>query len=163
SVASNGDVYVAYHSQPDLTDTNVESGEGDNSAVLPLTTTGKGKNPDGTQGQEIVFRSTDCGQTFPHRTVPFVPGRADITFNRQDATNGRTIPGTKFWTMGSTQPWVLADPARPGNIYVIAADDPFDGAGGTTDPSNVLVTRSMDSGQTWSSPQDVDVGTTVPG
>jgi hypothetical protein len=163
SVASNGDVYVAYHSQSDLTDTNVEGGSPDNAALVPLTTTGSGKNPDGTHGQEIVFRSTDGGQTFPQRSVPFDSGQADITFNRQDATNGRTIPGTKFWTMGSTQPWVLTDPARPGNIYVIAADDPFDGAGGNTDPSNVLVTRSMDSGQTWSSPQDVDVGTTVPG
>jgi Peptidase M10 serralysin C terminal len=163
SVAPNGDVYVAYHAQPDLTDSDVEAGERDNAAVFPLTTTGKGKNPDGTQGQEIVFRSTDGGRTFSQRAVPFDAGQADITFNKQDATNGRTIPGTTFWTMGSTQPWVLADPARPGNVYVIAADDPFNGAGGSTDPSNVLVTRSMDSGVTWSSPQDIDVGTTVPG
>ena len=162
SVAPNGDVYVAYHAQPDLTDTDVEGGQGDNSAI-PLTSMGSGKNPDGTSGQIIVFRSTDGGQTFPFRSVPFDSGQADITFNKQDATNGRTIPGTKFWTMGSAQPWVLADPARPGNVYVIAADDPFDGAGGSTDPANVLVTRTMDGGQTWSSPQDVNVGTTVPG
>src|SRR5207247_3690240 len=51
TVAQNGDVYVAYHSQPDLMDTHVEGGGN--------------ANPNGTSGQVIVFRSTDGGVTFP--------------------------------------------------------------------------------------------------
>ena len=149
SVAPNGDVYVAYHSQPDLTDSDVE-GNGN-------------ANPFGTDGQVIVFRSTDGGNSLTQRSVPFGPGQADITFNKQDANNGRTIPGDKFWTMGSAQPWVLADPARPGNVYVVAADDPNNGALGNPDPADVVFARSTDDGQTWSSPTTVDAGIAVPG
>src|SRR5262249_16505492 len=45
SVAPNGDVYVAYHAQPDMTDSDIE---------------GAGNvNPAGTRGEVVVFRSTD--------------------------------------------------------------------------------------------------------
>jgi len=35
---------------------------------------------------------------------------------------------------GSVQPWVLPDPARPGNVYVINNDDPdnINGSGVTS-------------------------------
>src|SRR5262249_14650137 len=42
-------------------------------------------------------------------------------------------------------PRVLADPARPGNIYVITAD----GGNFTNDPSDVVIARSTDSGAHW--------------
>ena len=56
-------------------------------------------------------------------------------------------------TLGSAQPWILADPVRPGNIYVIASD------GNHVDPSggDVKIARSTDNGQTWTS-SFVDVG-----
>jgi hypothetical protein len=162
NVAPNGDVYVAYHAQPDLTDTDVEGGERDLSAV-PLTTVTKGNNPNGVSGEDIVFRSTDGGATFAQRSVALTAGHADITYNRQTAANGRNIAGANYWTMGSAQPWVLADPARPGNVYVIAADDPNDGAGGTVDRADVVIARSTDDGNTWSSPQTVEAGSNVAG
>ncbi len=135
SVAPNGDVYVAYHAQPDLTDNDVE--------------VGAGKNPGGTKGEVIVFRSTDGGATFTQRSLAFTAGNADITFNKQDATNGRTIPGARFWTIGSAQPWVLADPSRPGDVYVVTADDPNNGATGNGDPSDVVFSRSGNNGAGW--------------
>ena len=87
AVAPNGDVYVAYHSQPDIND---NEWEGRAAAA---------QNPNGTSGQVFVLRSTEAGGvTFPQKTLAFTPGEADITFNRQPAGN---IPGTQFWTVGS--------------------------------------------------------------
>jgi hypothetical protein len=80
--------------------------------------------------------------------MAFGPGQADVTFNAQDADNGGTIPGTQFWTLGSSQPWVLADPVRPGTIYVIDADDP-DNIHGEGDDADVVLARSTDYGLTW--------------
>jgi hypothetical protein len=148
TVAPNGDVYVAYHSQPDLNDTNVEGA------------TTSAKNPSGMSGQTIVFRSTNGGDKFLQRSVPFTQSESDITYNRQDGTS-RTIPGTKFWTMGSAQPWIVADPVRPGNIYVITADDSGDGVG-TFDAADVVMATSTNNGQTWSR-QFVDSGIVLPG
>jgi hypothetical protein len=110
TVAKNGDVYVAYHAQPGTTDGDVEGSAGDDDdgggGVLG-SGAASGNNPTGTNGEVIVFRSTDGGATFPttQRSIAFAPGLADITFNRQDALNDHTIPGTKFWTVGSVQPW----------------------------------------------------------
>jgi hypothetical protein len=132
SVAPNGDVYVAYHSQ-----TGFSSGFGDQGT------------PDGTSGQTFVVRSTDGGLTFPQKNLAFLPGQSDITFNIQGQP--RTIPGAQLWTVGSSQPWVLADPTRPGNVYVVTADDPSNGAGAPY--SRVVFSRSTDNGLTWSFPQ----------
>jgi hypothetical protein len=128
SVAPNGDVYVAYHSQPLFFE---------------------GGNPDGTTGQTFVLRSTDGGVSFAQKTLAFGPGQSDITFNIQ--TSERTIPGTQFWTQGSAQPWVLADPVRPGSVYVVTADDPTNAAEAPN--SRVVFARSSDNGATWSLPQ----------
>lgn len=135
SVGPQGDVYVAYHSQPELTDVEVD-------------VDGSRRNPSGRTGQLIVVRSTDGGATFPQKTVAMQPGQADISFNAQDAANGGNIAGTQFWTLGSCQPWVLADPSRVGSIYVVAADDP-DNMHGRGDDADVFIARSGDNGRTW--------------
>jgi subtilisin-like proprotein convertase family protein/Ca2+-binding RTX toxin-like protein len=80
------------------------------------------------------------------KTVAFGPGQADITFNVQGAPG--TIPGTAFWTLGAGQPWILPDPVRPGQIYVVANDDP-DNVHGSGDDADVVIARSTDDGLTW--------------
>jgi hypothetical protein len=130
AVAPNGDVYVAYHSEPGYTET-------------------PNSNPNGTAGQTIVLRSTDGGVSFPQRTLAFGPGQSDVTFNIQSAA--RRIPGTQFITLGGVQPWVLPDPVRTGNVYVVTADDPTNGSGAPY--SRVVFARSTDNGATWSFPQ----------
>ena len=161
TVAPNGDVYVAYHAQPDLTDNDVEGSEGGDDDDDDGGGAGGGGGPgmggtgnnptNGTSGEVIVFRSTDGGVTFPtaQRTVAFTPGLADITFNRQDAMNDRNIAGTQFWTMGSAQPWVLADPTRPGFVYVVTADDPNNGSTAAVDHSDIVFARSGNNGANW--------------
>jgi len=133
AVASNGDVFVGYHSQ-----------------------TGFLCNPDGTSGSIVILRSTDGGATFPQKTFAFMPGDADITFNVQDCGDG-VIPNTDFWMQGSGQPWILPDPLSPGTIYVVANDDP-DNVHASGDEGNVYIVRSDDSGMTWSAPLRVDHG-----
>lgn len=126
TVAPNGDVYVAYHSQ-----------------------TGFGtQNPNGTTGKIVVVRSTNGGVSFPQKTFAFTAGNADITFNVQTSGANRTIPQTQFWTQGSGQPYIMADPNVAGKIYVIANDDPNNGGAG--DPANVVLATSTDNGNTWS-------------
>lgn len=143
-VAPNGDVYVAYHSQP------IEGF--DNTA-----------NPNGDFGQIFVARSTDGGVTFTQKNLAYGPGDADMTFNVQ--TTSGAIPGMNAWLQGSVQPWVVADPIRPGRIYVVANDDPDndtttagnDPAQGG-DPADVFIVISEDDGLTWSDPARVDGG-----
>jgi hypothetical protein len=142
AVAPNGDVYVAYHSQPRFT----------------------GRNPDGTSGQVFVLRSTDGGATYPQKTLAYTPGNADITFNVQTVPEGRVVNGSISWTQGSAQPWVLPDPVIPNNVYVVAADDPTNtNQGDGFDDMDVFLVRSTDHGQTWGAPVKVNdgpVGTT---
>ena len=129
AVAPNGDVYTAYHAQP------VFNGTGSG-----------GGNPDGVSGQTFVLRSTDGGVTFPQKVLAFGPGQSDITFNVQDSPGA--IPGTRFWMQGAAQPWLLADPVRPGNIYVITNDDP-DNTHGAGDDGDIVIARSTDNGINW--------------
>ncbi len=131
AVASNGDVYVAYHNQPRF----------------------NGGNPDGETGQVMVRRSTDGGNNYLPPTTAFTAGNADITFNFSDRRLNKTIT----WTQPSAQAWVLPDAARPGNIYVVAADDPTDISHGPDfDDMNVYIARSTDFGQHWDAPLRVD-------
>ena len=130
AVGPGGVVYAAYHAQPGFV--------------------AGGLAPDGVSGQIIVCRSTDGGLTFPTRSVAIAPGGADITFNRQEpAAAGTTIARTRFLTQGSVQPYVLADPIRPGRVYVIAADDP-DNTHGAGDDADIVLATSNDYGVTWS-------------
>jgi hypothetical protein len=133
TVAPNGDLYVAYHSQPNFT-------------LMA---------PDGISGQIFVLRSTDGGSTFPQKTTPFAGGQADMTFNRQ--TSGATIPNAQFWLQGSVQPWVLADPMTAGTIYVVAADDP-DNNNAAGDPADVFIATSVNNGLNWAAPNRIDAG-----
>jgi hypothetical protein len=82
------------------------------------------------------------------RSIAEVPGRADITFNIQTEGFARRIPGATFLTLGSIQPWILADPVRPGNIYVVSADS---NNGFHQDYGDIRIARSTDYGLTWSS------------
>jgi hypothetical protein len=130
--AANGDVYVAYHSQPNF----------------------YFNNPDGTSGQTYVLRSTNGGMSFPQKNLAFTGGQGDISFNVQTTANGSTpgpgaISQTQFWTQGSAQPWVLPDPIRPGNVYVVAADDPNNVHGTAGDDMDVVFARSTNNGASW--------------
>jgi len=142
AVAPNGDVYVAYHSQPGF--------------IV--------RNPDGTSGQVFVLRSTDGGATYPQKTLAYTPGNADITFNVQTVPQERALNGNISWTQGSAQPWVLPDPVIPNNVYVVAADDPTNtNHGDGFDDIDVFIVRSTDHGRTWGAPikvNDGPVGTT---
>ena len=135
AVAANGDVYVAYHSQP---------------AFFAGA-------PNGISGQVFVLRSSDGGASYPQKVAAYAPGRADLTFNVQTAT--RTLPQSASWTQGSVQPWVLPDPDDSDVLYVVAADDPTDTSHGAGfDDADVFIVRSLDRGQTWSAPSQVDTG-----
>ena len=129
TVAPNGDVYAAYHSQTGY--------------LYP--------NPDGTSGKIFVLRSTDGGATYPQKNLAYGAGAADTTFNVQSGP--RLIPGTQFWLQGSVQPRILADPLTAGRIYVVANDQP-NGA----DFADVFIVTSTDNGGTWSEPARVDSG-----
>jgi hypothetical protein len=133
AVAPNGDVYAAEHRQQAFAN-NV---------------------PDGISGRIRVYRSTDGGVSFPQATSAFGSGAADMTFNVQ--TTVGAIPQTEFWLQGSVQPWVLPDPLTPGDVYVVANDDP-DNNPTSGDAANVYIARSTDSGNTWGPPIRVDSG-----
>jgi hypothetical protein len=127
TVAPNHMVYAAYHSVTD--DVN-----------------GQPDVPD-HDGKIVVVRFNN-DLTDPVRSIAEAPGRADITFNTQDAGFARQIPGATFTTGGNEQPWVLADPVRPGNIYVVSADS---NNGFHQDYGDIRLARSTDYGLTWSS------------
>lgn len=137
AVATNGDVYVSYHSQPTFT----------------------GNAPNGTSGQVFVLRSTDGGATYPQKGAAFTAGNADITFNVQ--TSARTLNQSASWTQGSAQAWVLPDPLNPNNVYVVANDDPTNNnQGAGFDDMDVFIIRSTNQGVNWSAPAQIDAGPT---
>ncbi|NET50505.1 MAG: hypothetical protein F6K09_17785 [Merismopedia sp. SIO2A8] len=119
-VAPNGDVYVAYHAG----------------------------GSSGSVGDIWVLRSTDGGQMFSQKNQAFLPGEADITFNNQ-TEKGSRIPQTQFWMQGQAQPWVLPDPVRLGNIYIVASDDPDNEHGTPGDDVDIVIARSTDNGINW--------------
>ncbi len=87
--------------------------------------------------------------TFTAPVQVFLPGEAEITWNLQN--EACPVPGSKSLWAGSLQPFVVPDPNRPGNVYVIAADDPNNDycTAGLNDPANVVFARSTDYGDTW--------------
>lgn len=124
AVAPNGDVFATYHAG----------------------------GYTGTSGYTQVLRSTDGGVSFNPVTQPFTAGFSDVTDNQIDGlggpNSGAPIPGLQFWMLGSGQPWILPDPARPNNIYVVTNDDP-DNTHGSGDDADVVFARSTDNGATW--------------
>ncbi|MDM7913931.1 MAG: FlgD immunoglobulin-like domain containing protein [Candidatus Eisenbacteria bacterium] len=125
AVASNGDVYVAYHGWTQI-------------ATEPGT------------GFVKMVRSTNGGASFAPATDPFPPGSASITTNID-----RDLPHVRFWLQGSLQAWILPDPHAPSHLAVIACDDPENDFS-SGDPSDVMIARSTNSGQTWTVPQRVE-------
>jgi hypothetical protein len=131
TVAPDHRVYAAYHS---VSCTILQQCSGGNDVP----------NHDG----KIVVVRFNNDLTDPVRSIAEVPGRADITFNIKTNGFARSMPGAQFLTLGSMQPWVLADPVRAGNIYVISADS---GNGFHQDYGDIRLARSTDYGLTWSS------------
>jgi hypothetical protein len=128
AVASNGNVFAAYHA--DISGNSVANAG------------------DATTGSIFVLRSTDGGVTFPQKNQAFLPGQADLSFNFQNAAGTGEIPQTSFWTQGAHQPWILPDPVRGGRVYVIGNDDP-DNNHGVGDDADVVIATSADNGLTW--------------
>jgi hypothetical protein len=124
AVGANGDVYVGYH-----TDT---CGGGGSGTVQLLR--------DGFGGQNFA-----AGVVLEKSTA-FGAGEATVTCNEQDVDT--EIPGTDFWLQGTMQPWILPDPVRAGNVYVVANDDP-NNAFGDGDDADVVIARSTDFGATF--------------
>jgi uncharacterized repeat protein (TIGR01451 family) len=119
AVAPNGDVFATFHSGQAA----------------------------GATGLTRVLRSTDGGANFNAVTDAFTAGQSDVSTNV--VTNAGAIPGLQFWMLGSGQPWILADPARPGNVYVVSNDDPDNVHGTANDDADVVFSRSTDNGANW--------------
>jgi PKD repeat protein len=119
AVASNGDVWTAWHTHTAETT--------------------------GTTGEIRMRRSTDGGQTFGAEIIPFPAGTADIEDN---APPNPRIPGLLSWLQGSVQPRILPDPVRPGNIYVVTVDNPGNNYA-MGDPSDIVFARSTNNGGSW--------------
>lgn len=134
AVAPNGDLFVAYH-----TDTCDGAGEG---SIQLLR--------DGNGGADFAVG------TVLQRTTAIPDGDAQVSCNVQDGS-GDEIPQMDSWMQGSVQPWVLPDPARAGNVYVVTNDDPND-AFASGDDADVVIARSTDHGQTFSAISRVDHG-----
>lgn len=130
SVAPNGEVFVAYHSQPGFS-----------------VTSDGGIVPDGSGQVFVVGYSNDLSSQIS-KTLAFASGQSDVTSNVQ--TGNRTLSGMTFLTQGSWTPYVLADPNRPGTVYVVAANDPNAGNSGDVDHSNIVLATSSNYGNTWS-------------
>src|SRR5262245_45762318 len=126
TVAPNGDVWVAWHTN----------------------TIGNGSN-----GEARMRRSADGGLTFGPEIIPFPAGTADTQVTAGSADYGPPVPprinGLKSWLQGSLQPRILVDPARPGNIYIVSVDDPDNVYDAASDPSDIVLARSTDNGATW--------------
>jgi hypothetical protein len=133
TVAPDHHVYAAYHGA---------------SCSVPNPECGPTESAVPNHDGKIVVVRFNNDLTDPVRSIAEVPGRADVTFNIQTAGFARQIPGATFITLGSLQPWILVDPARPGNIYVISADS---NNGFHRDYGDIRIARSTDYGLTWSS------------
>jgi plastocyanin len=129
AVAPNGDVYASYHA-------NGYQG--------------------GAAGRVFVLRDSTGGANLAsgvpvQKTQAFTAGQCDLNGNIQgaaDPTGAPDVPQAVFWMQGAFAPYVLADPLRPGNIYVICNDDP-NNAYGNGDEGDVVFARSTDHGNTW--------------
>ena len=134
--APNGTLDLAYHLQPGYT-----------------VATDGGIVPNGTSGQTLVavyaYNSTGKSLTQVGSTITaFAAGQSDITFN--DQAGSRKIAGTTFLTQGSAVPQILADPSRPGTIYVITTQDPDAGTANPPSSEVVIATLTQGAGGTWS-------------
>lgn len=120
-----GDVYVSYHIN--TCDTLANEDE-----VLMRDPSGGANLAAGGNPPAGVFK-----------TNVFGAGGAGVTCNRQPFPP--TVPKARFLMQGSAAPFVVADPIRPGNVYVIANDDP-DNTAGAGDDGDIVMARSTDYG-----------------
>jgi hypothetical protein len=120
AVAPNGDVYATYH----------------------------GNTCGSATAQMFVLRDTNGGAQFQaaagFQKTSFMSA---VTCNVQSA-GASAIPNTTFWMQGANQGFVIPDPIRTGQIYVVANDDPNDDFT-SGDSADVIVARSTDNGLTW--------------
>jgi hypothetical protein len=129
TVAPNGDVYASYHTN------TCGANEGDGDVILMRDSNGGADFAAGGNPPANVFK-----------TNVFGAGGAEVTCNRQPSTS--TVPGARFLMQGAAAPFVVADPVRPGHIYVFVNDDPDNNAG-TGDDGDVLMARSTDYGASF--------------
>jgi hypothetical protein len=121
AVAQNGDVYVTYH----------------------------GDTCGAATAQMFVLRDSSGGAQLQAGTgFQKSSFAAAVSCNQRDIS--AAIPQAQFWMQGANQGFVIPDPIRPGNVYVVVNDDPQDNFGATTgDHADVRLARSTDYGQTW--------------
>lgn len=124
AVAPNGDIYAGYH------------GDTCNAATASMFIVRDSSGGAGLSATPVVILQKTFFQSA-------------VTCNVQsNPLAGTEVPNTHFWMQGAMQPYTLPDPTRPGNIYVVANDDPNDNFT-TGDPGDVILARSTDYGNTW--------------
>jgi hypothetical protein len=106
AVGPNGYVYVSYHTN------TCGNNEGDGDIILMRDANG---------GADLAAGGNPPANVF--KTNVFGAGGAEVTCNRQP--NPPTVPRARFLMQGSAAPFVVPDPVRPGNIYVIANGVPI--------------------------------------
>jgi hypothetical protein len=185
TVAPNGDLYVSYHSQTGFLP-NTSAPDGTSGKVVVVRSPDGGSTFSTCDDNTACFAESDCNGIGSgdcnDRSEPFPSGLADTTFNVQhfrfcdDGTtictqnsdcNGigsgtcnaaqGAIPGAAYWTFGTAQAWLMADPDVPGRVYVVTSDDP-DNNVNSGDAADVVIVRSDDFGGSWTNPAQVDDG-----
>ena len=126
AVAPNGDLYVGWHN---------DTCGSPNASITILR--------DSLGGADLA--NADGGGLNPVQSSSF---QAAVTCNVQDAS-GDEVPLVNAWMQGALQPFILPDPVRPGQIYVVANDDPNNNFG-NGDDGDVVLARSTDNGNSWS-------------
>jgi hypothetical protein len=130
AVGPNGDIFASYHTNTCGDD------ETDGDVVLMRDSSGGANLAAGGNPPTGVFK-----------TNVFGAGGAEVTCNRQPSPS--KIPMAHFLMQGAAAPFVVADPTRPGNVYVIVNDDP-NNAAGSGDDGDVLLARSTNNGTSFS-------------
>lgn len=122
AVAPNGDVYITYH----------------------------GDTCGAATAQMFVLRDTAGGAQFQAGGTGFqkTSFTSAVTCNVQSAAN--PVPNAVFWMQGANQGFVIPDPIRPNQVYVVVNDDPNDNFASTDDAGDIKLARSTDNGLTWS-------------
>lgn len=185
TVAPNGDVYAAYHSQTGFiagTSLRVPNGSTGKVVVVRSTTGGSlystcSLTPALPCTGDAVCALVMAGSTCTGRSLAYDPGEADTTWNVQhfqfcdDATTACTSNANCGGIgTGTCNPPVRVIPGaihwQQGNVQPWVLADP-DTAGRiyvvaadatAGDPSSVFIVRSDDSGVTWTNPSQVDGG-----
>ena len=98
-------------------------------------------------GTVAVHVSTDGGESFTPPNDTTFQGESFGTGSNLFGVNSGGLPTNSFRTVPQRD--VLADPTRPGYVYVADMSSSFDAAGNLVDPADVYFARSTDYGMTW--------------